>query len=177
MVRPGGRGVDAFVREGYLTQASSLAELATRLSVDAPALQATVARMNRFAHSGSDEDFQRGSTAYQRNLGDPAVQPNPTLGPIEQAPFYAVTLRPGDIGSIVGLATDVDARVLRGDAPIEGLFAVGNDMQSIMGGAYPGPGINLGPAIVFAYAAARAAARSVGRLMAPGAVQIAAPDG
>jgi succinate dehydrogenase/fumarate reductase flavoprotein subunit len=159
MVRPGGHRVDAFVREGYLTRASSLVELAARLGVDAAALQATVARMNHFARSGIDEDFQRGTTAYQRNLGDPLVQPNPTLGPIEQAPFYAVRLFPGDIGSIVGLATDEHARVLRGDAPIEGLFAVGNDMQSIMGGAYPGPGINLGPAIVFAFAAAQAAAR------------------
>jgi hypothetical protein len=165
MVRPGGRGVDSLVQEGYLTRASSLAELAGRLGLDGGALQATVDRMNRFARSGIDEDFQRGSTAYQRNLGDPAVQPNPTLGRIEQAPFYAVTLHPGDIGSIVGLATDTDARVLRADAPIEGLFAVGNDMQSIMGGAYPGPGINLGPAIVFAYAAARSAARSATQRM------------
>ena len=160
MVRPGGRGVDAFLREGYLTQAPTLAELARRLGIDPAALQVTVDRMNRFAHSGVDEDFQRGSTAYQRNLGDPAVRPNPTLGPIEEAPFYAVKLYPGDIGAIVGLATDADARVLRDEAPIDGLFAVGNDMQSIMGGAYPGPGINLGPAIVFAYAAAQAAARS-----------------
>jgi succinate dehydrogenase/fumarate reductase flavoprotein subunit len=168
MVRPGGRGVDAFVREGYLTQQSSLAELAGSLGIDAAALQLTVDRMNGFAGSGIDEDFQRGSTAYQRNLGDPAVQPNPTLGPIEQAPFYAVTLYPGDIGSIVGLATDVDARVLRDDEPIAGLFAVGNDMQSIMGGAYPGPGINLGPAIVFACAAAQAAVRAARERTAQG---------
>ena len=46
----------------------------------------------------------------------------------------------------------------RGDGPIPGLFAVGNDMHSIMGGAYPGPGITLGPAITFAYVAAMAAA-------------------
>lgn len=163
MVRPGGRGITGFVRDGYLSEAPSLAALAQRLGIDAAALQATVVRFNGFAHSGVDEDFQRGSTAYQRNLGDPTVQPNPTLGPVEQAPFYAVTLYPGDIGAIVGLATDADARVLRDGAPIEGLFAVGNDMQSVMGGAYPGPGINLGPAIVFAYAAAQAAARASNR--------------
>ena len=168
MVRPGGRGIGDFVRDGYLVEASSLGGLAGRLGIDAAALQFTVDRMNRFAQGGVDEDFQRGGTAYQRNLGDPAVVPNPTLGPIEQPPFYAVTLYPGDIGSIVGLATDADARVLRDDEPIDGLFAVGNDMQSIMGGAYPGPGINLGPAIVFACAAAQAAARSVRQRTAPG---------
>ena len=111
------------------------------------------------------------SAAAQRISGTWATRrcdPNPTLGPIEQAPFYAVTLYPGDIGSIVGLATDADARVLRDDEPIAGLFAVGNDMQSIMGGAYPGPGINLGPAIVFACAAAQAAARSARERMAQG---------
>jgi len=160
MVRPGGRAIDAFVRDGYLTRAPTLVDLAERLGIDSAALQVTVARMNRFAHSGIDEDFQRGSTAYQRNLGDSTVGPNTTLGPIAHSPFYAVRLYPGDIGAIVGLATDTDARVLRGDAPIDGLFAVGNDMRSIMGGAYPGPGINLGPAIVFAYAAAQAAAQA-----------------
>ncbi len=160
MVRPGGSGVAGFVRDGYLTEAPTLAALAQQLGIDAAALQASVERFNGFARTGVDEDFQRGSTVYQRNLGDPTVQPNPTLGPIEQAPFYAVTLYPGDIGSVVGLATDADARVLRDEEPIEGLFAVGNDMQSMMGGAYPGPGINLGPAIVFAYVATQAAARA-----------------
>jgi predicted oxidoreductase len=84
------------------------------------------------------------------------VRPNPTLGALDAPPFYAVHLQPGDIGASVGLVTDTDARVLRGDVPLPGLYAAGNDMQSVMGGAYPGPGINLGPALVFAYAAARA---------------------
>jgi hypothetical protein len=158
ILRPGARGLAGFLREGYIVEAPTIAGLAERLGIDGAALQETIERLNRFAHTGIDEDFHRGSTAYQRNLGDPTVQPNPTLGAIDEPPFYAVTIYPGDIGAITGLATDADARVLRGDVPIEGLFAVGNDMQSIMGGAYPGPGINLGPAVVFAYAAARAAA-------------------
>ena len=116
-------------------------------------------RINGFAPTGIDDDFQRGTTAYQRNLGDASVVPNPTLGAIEEAPFYAVRLQPGDIGASVGLVTDADARVLRGNAPIPGLYAAGNDMQSVMGGSYPGPGINLGPAIVFAFAAAQALKR------------------
>ena len=43
--------------------------------------------------------------------------------------------------------------------PIPGLYAVGNDMHSIMGGVYTGPGITLGPGLVFGYLAARDAAR------------------
>ena len=45
---------------------------------------------------------------------------------------------------------------------IPGLFACGNDMASIMRGTYPGPGITLGPALVFAYRAAMAAAGKAG---------------
>ena len=156
MVRPGGRGLSRLLRDGYLTRAPTLAALARSLGIEPGALQATVERFNRHATTGTDDDFQRGTTAYQCNLGDAGVGPNPTLGPVEQAPFYALRLQPGDIGASVGLVTDADARVLRGDVPIPGLYAAGNDMQSMMGGSYPGPGINLGPAIVFAYAAAKA---------------------
>jgi len=157
MIRPGGRGLQRFVRDGYLVAASTVPALAHALAIDATTLESTVSRLNGFAATGVDADFGRGTNAYQRNLGDPAFAPNPTLGPIRDAPFYAIRLYPGDIAASVGLVTDADARVLRGDAPIPGLFAIGNEMQSMMGDAYPGPGINLGPAIVFAYAAVQAA--------------------
>jgi len=157
-VRPGARGLRRAVREGYIVEGESVTALAARLGLPAVALQETVERMNAFARTGVDLEFQRGTTAYQRNLGDPTVQPNPTLGPLDRPPFYAVRLEPGDIAATAGLATDEHARVLRGDTPIPGLFAVGNDMQSAMGSAYPGPGINLGQAVVFAYAAAQALA-------------------
>jgi succinate dehydrogenase/fumarate reductase flavoprotein subunit len=157
MVRPGGRGLGRFLQDGYLLRAPTLDELARAAKIDAVALRATVEAMNRYAVSGIDEEFHRGETAYQKNLGDPAFGPNPTLGPIAQAPFYAIRLYPGDIATIAGLVTDAGTRVLRDGAPIPGLFAIGNDMQSVTAGAYPGPGINLGPAIVFAYAAVKAA--------------------
>ena len=113
--------------------------------------------MNAFAREGRDPQFQRGVTAYQRNIGDAAAgHANANLGPIETAPFYALRLYPGDIGAARGLATDDTARVLGADdRPVPGLYAVGNDMQSMMGGAYPGPGITIGPGMVFAYLAAR----------------------
>ena len=156
LIRPGGGGLEAFVADGYLTRAETLQQLAGELGIDADALAETVQRMNRFAVSGIDEDFARGTTPYEQVNGDPAHGPNPTLGQINEPPFYAIRLWPGEIGAAIGLRTDEHARLLdSSDHPIAGLYACGNDMHSIMGGVYPGPGINLGPALVFAYQAAR----------------------
>ncbi|MDN0081703.1 FAD-dependent oxidoreductase [Crenobacter sp. SG2305] len=157
MVRPGGRGLAPFLADGYLTCADTIEELAAKLGVDAAGLKDSVVCNNAYAKTGVDPDFGRGSTAYQRHNGDASWNgPNPNLGSIERAPFYAVRLYPGDIGAATGFVTDTDARVLdtRG-APIPGLYAVGNDMHSIMGGVYAAPGITLGPGLVFGYIAAR----------------------
>lgn len=155
MVRPNGIGLRAALADGYVVTAPSLAALADRIGVSATALTATVERHNGFADSGVDADFGKGEDAYQRNLGDPGHAPNPCLGRLAQAPFYALEIFPGDIGASMGLATDEDARVLGPDgAPIPGLYACGNDMESIMAGRYPGPGITLGPGMAFAYLAA-----------------------
>ncbi|WP_288254939.1 FAD-dependent oxidoreductase [uncultured Hydrogenophaga sp.] len=156
LVRPGARGLARLVREGHIVQAPTLAALAERLQLPPHALARSVERFNAFARAGADADFGRGVTPYQRNLGDPAVSPNPTLRPLTEAPFHAVRLHPADIAGSRGLCTDEHARVLGPQGPIPGLHAVGNDMQSVMGASYPGPGINLGPAVVFAYAAAQA---------------------
>ena len=157
MVRPGGVGLAPFLADGYLTQAPTLAALATQLGMVAETLQATVHRFNQHAATGVDPDFHRGETAYQQNLGDPAWPGrNPNLGALEQAPYYAIRLYPGDIGASTGFATDEHARVLSDhQQPIPGLYAVGNDMHSIMGGTYPAPGITIGPGLVFARIAAR----------------------
>jgi succinate dehydrogenase/fumarate reductase flavoprotein subunit len=162
MIRPGGGDIKPFLADGYLTEGATLDELARNLGIDAEGLKDSVARMNRYAEAGIDADFQRGTTVYEKANGDPAHGPNPTLGKLEIAPFYAVKLWPGDIGSAMGLVGDQHARLLRRDGSvIEGLYACGNDLQSIMGGVYPGPGITVGPAIVFGAIAARhAAARS-----------------
>jgi FAD binding domain len=164
MVRPGAKSGDKrlapFLADGYLTQANTLTELAHKLGINAAGLQATVEQFNRYAETGVDPDFQRGVTAYQQNIGDPAWGGrNPNLGPLTQAPFYCVCLYPGDIGAATGLVTDAAARVLGEDGgPIDGLYAVGDDMHSIMGGVYTAPGITLGPGLVFAGLAARDAA-------------------
>jgi succinate dehydrogenase/fumarate reductase flavoprotein subunit len=166
MVRPGGKGLTPFLADGYLTEAASLPELAAKLNMPAANVLATIARFNASAALGVDSDFGRGETAYQRNLGDPSrATPNPCMGAITQGPFYAVRLYPGDIGAATGFVTDETARVLDVNGlAVPGLYAVGNDMQSIMGGVYPAPGITLGPGLVFAYLAARDLMQRNGRV-------------
>ncbi|TPL21071.1 FAD-dependent oxidoreductase [Mesorhizobium sp. B2-4-9] len=143
------------VKSGYLFTGKSLAELAGQIGVDAGELNETVTAFNRFAAKGEDPEFHKGSTAYNRSLGDPNQKPNPCVAPIERGPFYAVKLMIGDLGTFAGLRCDEYARVLdRTGRPIGGLYAAGNDAVSIMGGNYPGGGTTLGPALAFGYIAA-----------------------
>jgi succinate dehydrogenase/fumarate reductase flavoprotein subunit len=159
VVYPGHRQPQKFVDSGYLMRGRTLDELAGRIVVDAQNLRATVARHNEFARTGIDIDFGKGETELNRFNGDPQHLPNPCIGPLETPPFYALAVWPADIAVSTGLATDSNAQV-RSEArqSIPGLYACGNDMASVMGGSYPGPGTTLGPGIVFAYRAARHAA-------------------
>ncbi|MDP6706192.1 MAG: FAD-dependent oxidoreductase [Alphaproteobacteria bacterium] len=144
---------------GYLTEANSIAGLARALRIDEDALVMTVERYNRDARQGTDTEFGRGSNVYQRHFGDAEVHPNPCLAPIERPPFYSISVSPADLGTATGLAVNAQAQVLDGDGrPVPRLYACGNDMASIMQGAYPGPGITIGPALVFGYLAAMHAA-------------------
>jgi len=155
MVRPGGKGLAPFLADGYLTEGATLAELAGKLGISAVGLTQSVANNNAFALTGVDKQFQRGVTAYQHHIGEAgAGGPNPNLGAMTEAPYYAVKLYPGDIGAAQGLQTNAHAQVLNAQGQvIAGLYAVGNDMNSIMGGVYPAPGITIGPGLVFAYLA------------------------
>jgi succinate dehydrogenase/fumarate reductase flavoprotein subunit len=159
MVRPRRLNLAGAIADGYLTRADSIAGLARALDIPADALERTVARHNGFAATGVDEDFGKGGDAYQRNLGDASHRPNPCIGALAKPPFYAVKIFPGDIGASIGLVTNEHAQVVRHDGSVvTGLYACGNDMDSIMAGIYPGPGITLGPAMTFGYIAARHAA-------------------
>lgn len=142
------------VRSGYLLKGASLGELASRAGIDPAGLEATVADFNAHAGAGQDPAFGKGAKAYNRFQGDALHAPNPCVKPIETAPFYAIRLVIGDLGTYAGLSTDRHARVLDGERrPIPGLYAVGNDIASIMGGNYPGAGITLGPALTFGHIA------------------------
>lgn len=151
--------VGRYIRNGYLKCGRNLSELARECGIDTARLTDTVAAFNSNAAKGVDPQFGRGQSAYNRVQGDAGHTPNPSLAPLETGPFYAVKILPGSLGTFAGLRTDNRARVLsREGSPIEGLFAVGNDMASIMGGHYPSGGITLGPAMTFGYVVGRALA-------------------
>jgi succinate dehydrogenase/fumarate reductase flavoprotein subunit len=158
-VKPFTRSVEADVRSGYLKRGDTIAALATTIGLPVAALTETVANFNKGARHGEDPEFGRGGNIYQRHLGDADHKPNPCVAPIEHGPFYGVAVWPADLGMSAGIVTDAETRVLRPDGtPVLGLFACGNDMESVMAGAYPGPGITLGPALTFGWLAGRAAA-------------------
>ena len=142
------------LRSGYLKRGASIEQLGHAIGVDPAALRATIEEFNRDARAGEDPQFGKGTKAYNRYQGDALNTPNPCLAPLEQGPFYAIKLVVGDIGTFAGLATDQRTRVLdRHGDPVRGLYAVGNDAASVMGGNYPGAGITLGPALTFGYIA------------------------
>lgn len=149
------RNLKPYQDAGYLTTADTLPELADRLSIDAEGFAATMTRFNADAAAGKDSEFARGEDIYSRYLGDAENTPNPCLAPLLKPPFHAIELVLSDLGTAAGLRTDLHCRVLdREGEPIAGLYAIGNDMQSIWRGNYPGPGITLGPALTFGYLAA-----------------------
>jgi succinate dehydrogenase/fumarate reductase flavoprotein subunit len=155
-IRPMTPSLRHWRNSGYLAEAPSVEALAGRLAIPPGALAATIRSFNHAARHGEDPEFGRGGDPYQRHMGDPAHEPNPCVAPIEHPPFHAIALQPADLGTSAGLATDGHARVLdQAGAPIGGLYAAGNDLASVMNGTYPGPGITLGPALTFAYLAAR----------------------
>lgn len=148
---------DSKLRKSWLNQVywkgETLDELAAQIGVDAAGLKDSARRMSEYARTGKDLDFDRGGNVFDRYYGDPRRR-NPNLGPIEQGPFYAMRLWPGEIGTKGGLLTDREARVLDTQGQvIEGLYCVGNNSASVMGPAYAGAGSTLGPAMTFAFRA------------------------
>lgn len=175
-VAPAPLPIGRHLRSGYLKSGASIAELATKLGIAPATLERTVAEFNRHAAKGEDPAFGKGSKAYNRYQGDASVTPNPCVAPLEHGPYYAIKLVIGDIGTFAGLVTDEKTRVLNGlGEPIAGLYAVGNDAASVMGGNYPGAGITLGPAITFGYIAGQQLAKAapLGQPAATAARQLA----
>jgi 3-oxosteroid 1-dehydrogenase len=156
------KAVGRRLRREFLHKADTLRELAQRIGVDAAGLEETVNRFNALALAGKDEDFGRGESAYDRYYSDAKIGPNSSLAPLVEAPFYAIAVYPGDLGTKGGLRTDVHARVLtKENKVIDGLYATGNCSASVMGTSYPGAGGTIGPAMTFGYLAAAHAAAAV----------------
>ena len=83
---------------------------------------------------------------------------------VGQAPFYAIPLVNGALGTNGGMVIDAHARVrsMRGGV-VPGLYAAGNASASVFGPAYPGGGATIGPALTFGYLAGRHAAAQPAR--------------
>jgi len=159
--RPG-RFPKTLLESGMLKRAPTLTELARQCEIDPDGLVGTVERFNRNAEQGVDPDYGRGESAYNRALGDPNRKVHPCLGPIDEPPFYAVQVVPGDIGTCGGLLTDECARVIGPeDRPIEGLYATGNGTATVMGRHYLGPGASIANTMVFGFVAARYATGAI----------------
>lgn len=153
--------IGRYLRSGYLKRGQTLAELAATIGVPEATLIEEVRVFNQDAATGTDRKFGKGSTAYNRYQGDALVKPNPCMAPIERGPYYAIKIVIGEIGTFAGLATDASCRVLTRDGQIvNGLYAVGNDAASVMGGNYPGAGITLGPCVTFGYVAGMSLAQT-----------------
>jgi succinate dehydrogenase/fumarate reductase flavoprotein subunit len=149
---------------GYLHTGRTVRELAAAIEVDPDGLERTVSDNNRFARTGIDEEFGKGRSPFGQQYGDPDHTPNVNLGPIEKAPFHAIAVVPTPLATALGLRTDSDAQVLNDQGePVPGLYACGNDANSIMASEYPGAGCQVGAGLTFGYLAARHAARSESR--------------
>ncbi|GAA3315598.1 FAD-dependent oxidoreductase [Arthrobacter ramosus] len=163
---------------GYLIEAPTLEELAAKINVPAENLTATIARFNEFALKGEDPDFGRGESAYDKYWGDDDCPwPNPSLGPLQTGPFYAMEVVNGAFGTNGGVVTDGQARVLDVDnQPIPGLFASGNITENAYAAGYPGAGATLGPIMTMGYIAGRTIADQALDYV-PAAVSSTAPIG
>lgn len=144
------------LESGLLTIAATLGELADRLNIESAALTNTVDEFNRHAKEGVDPQFGRGSTEHDRYYADKKVGPNPSLGPLETGPYYALRCDPGDLDTKGGLLCNEHGSVLdeQGNV-IVGLYAAGNTSAAVMGDTYPGAGATIGSAMTFAYIAAQ----------------------
>lgn len=141
------------VPEEWMVSAETVAGLARACGIEPAGLHRTLQSFNADARTGDDTEFGRGASEQDRHLGDPVNTPNPCLAPVEKAPFYAVPVHAGALGTAGGLRTDLDGRVLNVHGePIGGLYAAGNCSATVFHDAYPGGGATLGSAVTRGFA-------------------------
>lgn len=162
----GGLGGEEKARTDWIASSDTLAGLGEKVGIPGDVLEQTVERFNANARDLHDPDFKRGWSAQDQWWGDPTLRDGTaraSLGPLETAPYYALPVFSGALGTKGGPATDTSARVLDVDGDvIPGLYAAGNAMSSPLGMTYGGAGGTIGPAMLFGYLAGRDIATRVG---------------
>ncbi|MEQ2525785.1 FAD-binding protein [Bacillaceae bacterium CLA-AA-H227] len=147
----------------WMYQSDSLKNLAEQIGVDTEGLEESVKRFNENAEKGIDPDFHRGEL-YFEGMGAGGGSPELNIGPIEKAPFYAIPIYFGTLGTSGGPKIDENGQVigLRGNK-ISGLYAAGNTAMCILGPTYPGAGATIGPGMTWGYLAGMEVAKSAKR--------------
>jgi succinate dehydrogenase/fumarate reductase flavoprotein subunit len=131
----------AELAKGWIKAADSLPALAARLGLDPAALVDTVGRWNRSCDAGHDAEFGR----------------KLMLGPIAEAPFYAVELSPSMLNTQGGPRCNEKGQIVRPDGtPIARLYSAG-ELGSIYSYLYQGTG-NIGECLAFGRVSGRNAA-------------------
>ena len=131
----------------WVPVAGSIGELADKIGIERAALERTVEEVNAHAENGQDPDYRR----TELGLMAPGA-----VRPLDRAPYYAVVIWPGALGTNGGPRLDVDGRV-RGHRTtvIDGLYAAGNTAASAYAWAYPGGGATIANGMVFGFRAGR----------------------
>lgn len=137
----------------WVDQANDIRELAEKIGIDPDGLEETVREFNKHAENLEDPHFNRGSLHFER-FATRFAGPQANIGPIKQAPFYALPIYYGTLGTNGGPRINEHGQVisLRGKA-IPGLYSAGNAAMGVLGPAYPGAGGTIGPALTFGYLA------------------------
>lgn len=145
----------------WAVSADTIEELGEKIGIDATQLAKTVATFNADVAAGRDTEFGRGDNTYDNFWGDKDFEgAYRTLGPIDTAPYYAVRMESGVLGTCGGPRPNANAQVIDwDDRPIEGLYVCSNAMSSPTAGVYGGAGGTLGPGMTFGYIAGKHAAR------------------
>ncbi len=131
----------------WMPTSDDIRDLARKIGIDADRLESTVARFNDHAARRQDPDFDR----HRVGIMAPG-----RLRPIDRAPYYAVRIYPGALGTNGGPRLDPNGRVRRSSGGVvPGLYAAGNTAAGTFGGAYPSGGGTLGNGVVFGYLAGR----------------------
>lgn len=144
----------SWLESGSVVSAPTVGDLAEKLGISRDRLGRTVERYNEVAASGTDVDFARGESSYDRYYSDITLD-TPNLAPLHGGPYYAFRLILADLGTNGGVLTDQNARALRPDGGVvSGLYATGNAAASVMGRSYAGAGATIAPAMTFGYIAA-----------------------